>query len=195
MSAKLIRQPHKPTEEHPLDGLARWLADCLVDEAAAARSRQRSLEQQAAQEASIAGVLLNLAERGRLVNIKTLTGQTCEGHLTSVGADFVFMHAHENQELLIPNRSIAVIKSSGTNCLSLGTRTPSTVCLADTLEWLAADKAHVEVVVADETVRGRLQTSGTDLIAISVATKTDLSQRDLIHIATTAIDHMTVLLR
>ncbi len=191
MNRKLYRQPIDTDRDDPLAGLSRWLADYQVDEAAAARARQRSLEQQAAQESSIAGVLLDLAERGRPVTIKTAGGQVCYGQIVAVGADFVFVRDENEGDLLIPTTAIATIGTVATDRPVTGDRPLSSVVLTDTLDELVADQAHVAVSVGDECVRGLLQTAGSDVIAVAV----DEARRDRIHIATAAIDHLAVLAR
>ena len=47
-----------------LDELERWAADARVQEAALQRARERWLRHQATEDASIVGVLTDLAERG-----------------------------------------------------------------------------------------------------------------------------------
>ena len=191
MKSKLYRQPIDTNRDDPLDGLSNWLADCQVDEAAAARTRQRSLEHQAAQESTIAGVLLDLAERDRPVTVTTAGGQVCEGQIVAVGADFVFVHDQNTGGLLIPNQAIATIRTSPTDRPVTGARPLSSMALADTLDELVADHADVAVAVGDECVSGQLQTAGTDVIAVA----TNGARRDLVHIATAAIDHLLVLAR
>ena len=191
MNRKLYRQPIDTDRDDPLAGLSGWLADHQVDEAAAARARQRSLEQQAAQESSIAGVLLDLAERGRPVTIKTAGGQVCHGQIVAAGADFVFVRDENEGELLIPTTAIATIGTAATDRPVTGARPLSSVVLADTLDELVADQAHVAVSVGGECVSGLLQTAGADVIAVAV----DEARRDRIHIATAAIDHLAVLAR
>ena len=69
-SCRQILPPTPYRERMPNPGddltadLARWLAEARVDEAAASRARETSLRQQAGEEATLAGVLLDLAERG-----------------------------------------------------------------------------------------------------------------------------------
>ena len=58
-------RPVDLTSDDPLAALHRWVADGQVDEAARARSRRRWLEKAAIEEATLGGVLLDLAERRR----------------------------------------------------------------------------------------------------------------------------------
>ena len=58
-------------EPHGVDrligDLRRWAADARASDAARARSRQRWLRRQAEEESTLAGIALNLAERGTAV--------------------------------------------------------------------------------------------------------------------------------
>lgn len=73
--------------------LEQWAADARVREAADARVRERWLRAQAAEEASLAGILLSLAERRETVVVATVAGQRHRGVLTGVGEDFVAIRA------------------------------------------------------------------------------------------------------
>ncbi|MDQ3293286.1 MAG: hypothetical protein M3527_02365, partial [Actinomycetota bacterium] len=61
--------------------LAAWAAAARVDEAAAARSRERWLRQAADEEAMVAGVLLDLAERADTVVVQGPGGRTPRGRV------------------------------------------------------------------------------------------------------------------
>src|SRR6266508_5927713 len=91
----------EPGERRPLllgpaaDGLAtalaRWAADARVDEASAARARERWLLQQAEEEATTAGVLCDLAERAVPVVIETTVGRRHRATVGAVARDFVVL--------------------------------------------------------------------------------------------------------
>ncbi len=191
MKNKLYRQPIADQYNDPLADWSRWLADCRVDEAVAARARQRSLEQQAAQESTITGVLLDLGERGRPVTVKTAGGRCCHGRIAAVGADFVLVCDDNDDLLLIPTASIATISASPAQRRVTGARLRPSAVLADVIHELAADQAQIEVMVAGECVSGLLSTAGADVIAVAV----DQPRDDHLHVATAAIDHLVVLAR
>lgn len=191
MEGKLYRQPLAGRHDDPAADWSRWLADCRVDDAVASRARQRSLEQQAAQESSIAGVLLDLGERGRPVTVRTVAGRCCHGRITAVGADFVLVRDDNDDQLVIPIASIATISAPETGCRVTGARLRPSAVLADVIHELAADQAQVEVMVADECVSGLLKAAGADVVAVDV----DQPRADHIHVATAAIDHLVVLAR
>lgn len=191
MTRKLHRQPTADGHDALSAGWSRWLADCRVDEAAAARARQRSLERQAAQESNIAGVLLDLGEQGQPVTVKTASGHSCHGQVAAVGADFALICDDSGNQLLIPVASIATISASPAGRTVTGARLGPSAALADVIHELATDQAQVEVVVADECISGLLKTAGTDVIGVDVGSP--LHGR--VHVATAAIDHLVVLAR
>ncbi|MCQ3807460.1 MAG: hypothetical protein OXB92_08465 [Acidimicrobiaceae bacterium] len=191
MNPKLYRRPIAQRDSDVLADWSRWLADCRVDEAVAARARQRSLEQQACQESTITGVLLDLGERGRPVTVKTAGGRCCHGRIAAVGADFVLVCDDNDDRLLIPTASIATISTSAAQRRVTGARLRPSVVLAEVIHDLAADQARIKVTVAGECVSGLLTTAGADVIAVAV----DQPQEDHLHVATAAIDHLVVLAR
>src|SRR5262245_6119327 len=69
--------------------LDRWVAEARVDEAARRRSRERWLRRQAEEESTVAGVLVDLLERGRPVTVHTRQGRRHHGEVRALGADFV----------------------------------------------------------------------------------------------------------
>ena len=84
------RPPSRPvdlTSGDPLGALHHWIADGRIDEAARARARQHWLERQAAEDATMLGVLIDLAERGRPVTATTVAGRRVTCPVRAVGAD------------------------------------------------------------------------------------------------------------
>lgn len=191
MSSRLYRKPVVDRRNDPLADWSRWLADCRVDEAVAARARQRSLERQAAQESTIAGVLLDLGERGRPVSLKTAGGRCWQGQIAAVGADFVIVRDDNDDRVLIPTASISTISASAAQRRVTGARLRPSAVLADVIHELAADQARVEVAVADDCVSGHLRAAGVDVVAVDV----DQPAGGRLHVATAAIDHVVVLAR
>ncbi|MGB0501053.1 MAG: hypothetical protein ACPGNP_07695 [Acidimicrobiales bacterium] len=103
--------PDRPvdlTADDPLAALQRWVADGQVDEAARARSRRRWLENAATEEATLGGVLLDLAERRRPVIVRTLAGHRVAGPIIAVGADFVLAFGDALMELAAERPEVMV---------------------------------------------------------------------------------------
>ncbi len=157
-----------------LDDLERWAAGARAQEAAEARVRERWLRQAAEEEASFAGLLVDLAEDGRPVSITTVTGRRHRGPIAAVGADFVAVAGPENRLVLVHLAAVAEVRP-GT-----GTRRPQAaagadrgrganaegVTLAEVLAQAVATRPRVAVVLGTVTVVGELRAVGTDVLTV-----------------------------
>ena len=177
------------TADDPLAALQRWVADGQVDEAARARSRRRWLENAATEEATLGGVLLDLAERRRPVIVRTLAGHRVAGPITAVGADFVGVADARLGDTLMPTTRIATMQPAPGDDLPAGDRRHDVVlAFGDALMELAAERPDVMVGVGDETLRGELRTASTEVVTLVITDE----RREPISIALTAIDHVVV---
>jgi hypothetical protein len=134
--------PDRPvdlTAGDPLAALQRWVADGRVDEAARARSRRRWLENAATEEATLGGVLLDLAERRRPVTVRTLVGHRITGPIIAVGADFIAVADARLGDTLMPTTRIATVQPAPGDDLPAGDRRHDVVLtFGDALMELAA---------------------------------------------------------
>jgi hypothetical protein len=191
-----VVDPHPPRDPpglasgDPLSGLSKWLADGRVDDAAARRARQRWLERQAAQDATLAGVIVDLAERGGPVVVRTNAGATMRGHVVAVGADFVAVRERGVGDTLIPHTAICTIRAAPGEQSVVGDRLAALeVVLAEALVELAADRRPVRVVTAGAELRGQLRSAGRDVVVIA----TDGDRRDRVHVTMSSLDHLVML--
>ena len=152
-----------------LDDLERWAAGARAQEAAEARSRERWLRQAAEEEASFAGLLVDLAEDGRPVSLTTVTGRRHHGPVISVGTDFVAVGGPEGRLVLVALAATAEVRPA------TGTRRPPAagsgrddrgVTLAEVLAQAVATRPRVAVVLGDVTVVGELRAVGTDVLTV-----------------------------
>ena len=184
--------PDRPvdlTAGDPLAALQRWVADGQVDEAARARSRRRWLENAATEEATLGGVLLDLAERRRPVTVRTLVGHRITGPISAVGADFIAVADARLGDTLMPTTRIATVQPAPGDDLPAGDRRHDVVLtFGDALMELAAERPEVMVGVGDETLRGELRTASTEVVTLVIADE----RREPISIALAAIDHVVV---
>lgn len=184
--------PDRPvdlTAGDPLAALQRWVADGQVDEAARARSRRRWLENAATEEATLGGVLLDLAERRRPVTVRTLVGHHITGPIIAVGADFIAVADARLGDTLMPTTRIATVQPAPGDDLPAGDRRHDVVLtFGDALMELAAERPEVMVGVGDETLRGELRTASTEVVTLVIADE----RREPISIALAAIDHVVV---
>ncbi len=184
--------PDRPvdlTAGDPLAALQRWVADGQVDEAARARSRRRWLEKAAIEEATLGGVLLDLAERGRPVTVRTLVGHRITGPIIAVGADFIAVADARLGDTLMPTTRIATVQPAPGDDLPAGDRRHDVVlAFGGALMKLAAERPEVMVGVGGETLRGELRTASTEVVTLVIADE----RREPISIALAAIDHVVV---
>ncbi|MFQ5557271.1 MAG: hypothetical protein ACE5GB_07170 [Acidimicrobiales bacterium] len=186
------RRPVRLSEGDPLAGLARWVADGMVDEAARARARQRWLLRQAEEEATVSGVLVDLAERRRPVIVTTLGGRRVRGPVRAVGVDFCVIREPRIGDVVLPAAAMAAIRLAPGDQAVTGSRVLSLeIMMAEALAELAADRPEVLVVVADDGIRGELCSAGRDVVAIGVAG----TRREIVHVPIAAVDHLVVLAR
>lgn len=190
MDADSPLEPEPLTPDDPLAGLAGWIAEGLVDAAAAERARRRWLERQEAEDASLAGVLLDLAERGRPVTARTIGGRTSRGPVAALGADFVVIREERLGDVMLPLAALATVRAAPGDEAPVGARPVALmIVLAEALVELAADRPSVVVCAAGEELRGDLCRAGRDVIAVALTNQ----QREVISIATAATDHVIVL--
>jgi hypothetical protein len=178
------------TADDPLSGLTKWLADSRVDAAATARAQQRWLEHQATEESTITGVLVDLAERGRPVAVRSTAGRNIRGRVFAIGADFVAIREARIGDVLIPRHAIATVRSAPGDEPVVGDRPAALdVVLAEALVEIAASRPVVLIGTAGDEYRGELHSAGQDLVSLTL----DGERRETIHVATSSIDHLIVL--
>jgi hypothetical protein len=176
----------------PVDGLLgegisarleRWAADARVEVAARRRARERWLRQQAEEEATFAGVLIDLGEHGVEVALHTRTGRAHRGRVGVVGADFVGLlpsspglggshGAPVGDEVLVSLDSVTSVRMQAGARLVTGDRVlTSRLSLAEVITGLAAERERVVLVLAEagEPVAGVLHSVGQDMVVVRLA--------------------------
>jgi hypothetical protein len=151
-----------------LDDLERWAAGARAQDAAEARVRERWLRQAAEEEASFAGLLVDMAEDARPVSVTTTAGRRHHGPITGVGTDFVAVEGPAARLVLLRLSAVAEVRAAtGTRRPAAATaREPLDVALAEVLAQAAANRPRVAVVLGDVTVVGELRAVGTDVLTI-----------------------------
>jgi hypothetical protein len=148
--------------------LERWAADARVDEHADRRSRERWLEQAATGDATFAGVLIDLAERGQRVQLALATGRRVVGTVDGLGADFVAVRAVPRGDVLVPFGAIDQVAALDDASLAAERAVATDLRLADVLGAMATERERVRVVGRDpaSTVAGVLRHGGLDVVTI-----------------------------
>ncbi len=151
--------------------LEQWAADARAREAADARVRERWLRAQAAEEASLAGVLLALAERRETVVVTTGAGRRHRGVVTGVGVDFVVVELPAGTSTLVALAAVGDVRvaeegarvattGDGPGTTSLGVR------LGDVLAQAAGQRPRVAVYAGAASVVGELRAMGSDVLTV-----------------------------
>lgn len=171
--------------------LDRWVADARVDAAALARVRERWLRDVAEQEATVPGVLADLAERRTAVAIRTSAGRRHLGVVDVIGVDFVALRPAAGPDVLLAVRGLGVIRTAPAVDAALGDRVVATeLRLSDVLTELAADRERVLVVTlaGDDAVSGRLRSVGHDVVVL----RTEADQPGTAYVPLAAIGEVTI---
>lgn len=146
--------------------LERWVAEARVAEAARLRARSRWLDEHGAQEATLLGVLHDLAERGAAVALRTTGGRTVTGEVEVIGADFTAIRGPTGVTL-VPLGAVTSLRTAPGVPASHGGRGAGTeLALVEVLHELAADRERVLVVTGDDGVRGALRAAGRDVLVV-----------------------------
>jgi hypothetical protein len=170
-----------------LGDLGRWGGDVRASDAANARSRERWLRRQAAEEATLPGVALDLAERGDAVVLKTTSGRAHRGRLVAVARDVWVLRSDSSRgsggedgmagATFVSTDAIASLRAQpgGTGRPALeaggGRPVPLAASMADMLTELAVEHPRVRVVVLGEpeAMVGELRSVGVDVATLRVA--------------------------
>jgi hypothetical protein len=157
------------------EGLAaridRWAAEARVDEAARRRAREHWLRHQAEEEASLAGVLANVAERGIPVAVHVRGGRRHRGEVRAVGRDFVALRS-ATTETMVALDAIVSLQTRPGEAPTVGDRPITTALrLSDVLAELAGERSSALLVMADgdDTVAGIIRSVGTDVVVVRLA--------------------------
>jgi hypothetical protein len=146
--------------------LSAWAAAARADDAATARSRQRWLRQAAEEDATFAGVLLDLAERRMPVVVTGRAGRRHRCTVAGVGADFVLVRV-DGADALLAFTGIAAVRPESAGPAAAGDRAVDIdVTLAEALAVVAEDRPRVLVVTMADGFAGELRAVGRDVATL-----------------------------
>lgn len=168
-----------------MDALARWAAEARVDEAAAARSRERWLRQQAAEETTFASVVADLSERDRPVLVHTTNSRRHRGRLTALGVDFLGIRTDAGADVLVSLAAVTAIRTQPREQRAHSGRfVELRLHLADAVAAMAAERPRVVIGTnADDTFNGDLTAVGQDVVTLRI----DGDTRASVYVPLTAI--------
>lgn len=154
-----------------LDDLERWAADARARDAAEARVRERWLRAQAEEAASLAGVLVAMAEREEAAVLTMVDGRRHRGVVAGVGIDFCALRAPGGTTTLVATDALAEVRGAGPSRRRPAAATSHGralgVGLADVLAQAAGQRPRVSVHAGASSVVGDLRAVGLDVMTLS----------------------------
>jgi hypothetical protein len=151
---------------------ARWAAEQRAVVAAGARTRERSLREQAAASATWLGVVVDLAERAAPVTA-VVAGQRRPGRLVGVGRDFCVLQADTGRTALVALSAISELWPDGPAARDTpaGDRGAAiNLPLMTALAMLAEDRSPVALISSTGVeTSGELVAAGEDVLTLRTA--------------------------
>src|SRR5918994_1279250 len=136
--------------------------------AARRRSRERWLRQQAGEETSLRGLLVDLAERGTPVAVNMRGGRRHRGIVRAVGTDFVAL-ASGAADVIVALAVVSSVRTRPGEVPPLGDRPVTTsLRLVEVLAELAAEREPALMTMSDgrDTVAGEVRSVGQDVVVV-----------------------------
>ena len=151
-----------------MDDLLRLLDEARADDRGAARERERWLRQAAEEGALLAGTLLDLAERGATVTVRTTAGGAHHGIVRLVAADFCVLASAAGDVWLRLDGVATVRPHAGErHAAATGDRPVLDLRLVEALARVAGDRPRVAIVTdGGERVAGELRAVGADVVTV-----------------------------
>lgn len=147
--------------------LQRLLDGAMAAEGAAGRRRRRLLAQIMADDAGLAGLLVDLCETGADVVMRTITGRLHRGRLRLVGVDFVMLDGPV--EAWVRLAAITSVTPTRPPSGPGSDRTGADVLFVEALARLAEDRPRVTVVSPGDVIGGVLIEVGVDVLTVQPA--------------------------
>ena len=159
-----------PSAADDLDRLSAWAAEIRVDEAVDQRRRAAWLHRQAGEESTLSGVLVDLAEHGRSVTVRTSVGHRHRGRLVLVGLDVVGLRSFEGVLLLARLDAITSVRPQpGTPLVTGDERLDATITLRGEMGKLSRDRPRLVVTTSgEEALVGTLMGVGRDVATMAI---------------------------
>jgi len=138
-----------------------------VREAGAARARERWLRAAAAEDASLAGALVDLAEAALPVVLATTAGRVHQAVVAAVGADVVALHPPSGALVLVSLGAVAWVRPVEGVLPAGGREAPAGPVLVDLLGRVAERGDRVTLWLGGgTTLSGRVVGVGVDVVRV-----------------------------
>lgn len=154
------------------DPLVELLDEGRVEDHSATRSRERSLHRAAAEGATLAGLLVDLAERGAAVVVHTAAGRRHNGVLGVVAGDYCLMRCDRGPDLHVRLDAITTVRphQGAHHDVPAGDRAPAAdQLLVEVLGRLVDERPRVVLVTrGGEQIAGELRSVGADVVTLAL---------------------------
>jgi len=168
----------------------RLVGDERTADAARARTRERNLRTSTLTDATLAGLFLDIAERGDTVALRTTFGRALRGHLSLVADDGIVLDGALGTSYLRFDGVATVRILAGRSVLEPSAeRTPRRgAAIAALIAAAAVDRPRVAIAVTGEQglLTGELRAVGSDVVTVAV-------QDGAVYVATRHVSELTVL--
>lgn len=154
----------------PSDPWVELLDEGRADELVAARARERALARMVHEGAQLAGTLVDLAESGSTVVVRTESGRSHHGAIIEVGSDYCKLRADSGAQPLVRLSAVVSVRPHA------GERQPPATSdrapardhrLVEALGWVVEDRPRVMLVVrGGEVLAGQLRSVGSDVVTL-----------------------------
>lgn len=147
------------------DAAARFATEDLI----ARRQRVRWIGQQAVESATLAGTLIDLAERHSRVALR-VASRSHRGRITRVGTNYIELSTGAGAPRLIRSSAITMLLIASTERPPMGDRRSGPATLHEELANRVAERPRVAVFVTEQgaPIVGQLWTCGIDVITIRI---------------------------
>jgi hypothetical protein len=153
-----------------VDELLRLLDDARADEHGRSRERERHLRRAAEEGARLDGSLVDLAEAGSTVTVRTDCGRMHLGTVLLVARDFCVVAA-EHGHVWIALRAITSVRPQVgvRHREATGDRLAVDLLLVEALARVAAERPRLAMVLSGgELVAGELRAVGHDVVTVAL---------------------------
>ncbi len=173
------------------DPLVELVDQGRTGERTAARSRERALRRAAEEGATLAGLLVDLVERGSSVVMHTVTGRRHSGTLVALGTDYCVVHTASGADPHLRLDALASVRPGRDqrHAPPAGDRRPVLDrLLVEVLGRLVDERPRLVLVSrGGAQVAGELRSVGADVVTLALD-----AGRDLCFVATATITEAVV---
>lgn len=176
-------EPHLPTDP----ALERWLSELRTDEAARSRAAVGAMKAQAAEDATVVGVLADLVEREAQVLVTTTTGRRHRGEVLLVGPDALVLRVGVREWLVTRIAAVASVRMVGGDPVNGEGSATTTSSFGRILGAAAPPGEWVRISVGGEAFGGTVVTMSAQVGVLR------LDNGDLTYVNLDAVEEASIL--